>query len=379
MLVAGLVVLGLLFYGAGGWYFSDQLRSDGLTVKYPETNYDVRVVALNGDTITLIEKKGIKPDAELRRVGESGLEWRPNGYGRLGPAIVRSAGGITRRFSLLLGEAPRVGTNVDVNRYVFPPDPAEAFGVTKQDVRYPTPLGSMDAWVVPGSGDTWAVLVHGKGVTERETIRAMKTFIDAQYPVMSIAYRNDPGQPRDASGYYRYGATEWQDLKGAVGYALDHGAKNVVLMGFSTGAAIISSFMEKSGEAAKVAGVIFDSPNLDFGAAVSQGASKRSLPVVGLPVPESLVWVAKRFSELRFGVDFKELDYVERAGMIKVPQLLLHGTDDQTIPIEVSRRLARSSAGSVHLVEFKGAAHVGSWNVDPARYGAEITRFLGTL
>lgn len=59
--------------------------------------------------------------------------------------------------------------------------------------------------------------------------------------------------------------------------------------------------------------------------------------------------------------------------------LVLHGTADKTIPIEVSRRLAESAGPNLRLVEFSEVGHVRSWNVDPARYEQEISQFVSTV
>jgi alpha-beta hydrolase superfamily lysophospholipase len=236
----------------------------------------------------------------------------------------------------------------------------------------------MDAWLIPGTSTIWTILVHGRAAKRTETLRSIKPFIADGSPVLSIAYRNDPGQPQDPTGYYRYGFTEWEDLEGAVRYAKDHGAAGVRLFGFSTGGAIAVSFIGESDLASEVRGIGFDSPNLDFGAAVSQEASNRSLPVVGLPIPESLVSAAKAIAEVRYDFEFDDLDYVPAASKLEVPMLILHGTDDRTIPLEVSRRFAREGGTNLRLVEFRGAAHVQSWNNDPQRYEQEIARFIST-
>ncbi|HEU4868059.1 MAG TPA: peptidase, partial [Actinomycetota bacterium] len=211
-----------------------------------------------------------------------------------------------------------------------------------------------------------------------ETMRPMKPFIEAGLPVLSVAYRNDPGQPRDPSGYYRFGFTEWEDLEGAVRYAKDHGAAGVTLFGMSTGGAIAVSFMEESELASEVKGLGFDSPNLDFGAAISQEASERTLPGLGLPIPKSLVGAAKAIAELRYDIEFDDLDYISEAGELEVPMLVLHGIADKTIPVQVTRRLAETAGPNLRVVEFSEAGHVRSWNVDPARYEQEISRFIST-
>ena len=102
----------------------------------------------------------------------------------------------------------------------------------------------------------------------------MKPFIDAGIPILSITYRNVPGSPtRGPGGPLPVRVPEWEDLKGAVRYAVDNGAAAVLQFGISTGAAIAVSFMSQSDLAPEASG-------LDFGAAVSQeasnGASRRS-------------------------------------------------------------------------------------------------------
>jgi uncharacterized protein len=374
-LLVGLVVLALLFYGAGGWYFAGQIEKDALLVEEegPDPD-DVRVVSVGESSIDLEELPG--GDGQVLEDGLYGLSWN-GGYGRLGKGVTERGGVVTRPFAILDGTPPAEGTGADVSGYAYPDDPAKTFA-SVQNIQYETPLGPMDAWFVPGTSPTWAILIHGRAAGRTETLRAMKPFVDAGSPVLSIAYRNDPGQPQDPTGYYRYGFTEWEDLEGAVRYANDHGAAGVTLFGLSTGAAIAASFMDRSELATEVRGLVFDSPNLDFGAAVGQEASNRSLPVVGLPIPKSLVAAARAIAELRYGIEFDDLDYVPAASRLEVPMLILHGTDDRTIPLEVSRRLAREGGTNLRLVEFRGAAHVQSWNNDPQRYEQEIARFIST-
>lgn len=372
-LLVTLVVLALLFYGAGGWYFAGQIEKDALLVEEegPDTD-DVRVVSVGESSIDLEELPD--GDGQVLEDGLYGVSWN-GGYGRLGKGVTERGGLITRPFSMLDGAPPAAGTGADVSGYAYPDDPAKTF-TSVQDIQYETPLGPMDAWFVPGTLPTWAILIHGRAAGRTETLRAMKPFVDAGSPVLSIAYRNDPGQPQDPTGYYRYGFTEWEDLEGAVRYAKDSGAAGVTLFGLSTGAAIAASFMDRSELATEVRGLVFDSPNLDFGAAVGQEASNRSLPVVGLPIPESLVAAARAIAELRYGIEFDDLDYIDEAGALELPVLVMHGVPDEVIPLEVSRRLAGSAGPNLRLVEFPEAAHVQSWNADPARYELEIARLI---
>ena len=62
--------------------------------------------------------------------------------------------------------------------------------------------------------------------------------------------------------------------------------------------------------------------------------------------------------------------------LLAVPVLTLHGEDDETVPVSVSRELAERRPDIVTYVEFAEAGHVGSWNVDPELYERAIREFL---
>jgi len=118
---------------------------------------------------------------------------------------------------------------------------------------------------------------------------------------------------------------------------------------------------------------------LDFSATVELGASQTTLPVVGLPVPSSLVWTAERIAAMRYGIDWHALDYVSDTSWVKVPMLAVHGVSDPTVPVSVSRRFAAAHPGQVTFDEFPDAAHVEAWNTDRARYEASVSAFLAQV
>jgi uncharacterized protein len=197
-------------------------------------------------------------------------------------------------------------------------------------------------------------------------------------PSLAISYRNDADAPQDASGRYGYGASEWPDLEGAVRYALDHGANDVVLMGSSMGGAVTAAFLEHSSLASRVRRVVLDAPMLDFGATVSYAAAHRTLPVIGT-IPESLTWTAKQIASLRYGVDWGAIDYLDDTSWLKVPTLVFHGADDGRVPVQTSRDFASAHPDVVRLVVVEKADHVESWNWGPAAYDSELRDFLTVL
>jgi uncharacterized protein len=245
-----------------------------------------------------------------------------------------------------------------------------------EEITYSSPLGPMDAWYLPADGTTWVIHVHGKGVTPAEAEPLFGPIQEAGYPQLAITYRNDDLQAQDPSGYYQYGATEWEDVAAAVAYALDNGAENIVLNGYSTGGAHVMSFMYRQ-NLDSVVGVMLDSPNLDFGETVNYNASQRDLPLLPLPVPQTLTAVAKFFTSLRIGVNWQSLDYIEKSeSTLRRPVLVHHGTGDLTVPVSESIELAETHPDLVRLIQVDGADHVGSYDADPAKYVDEVLAFL---
>ncbi|MEA2002031.1 MAG: alpha/beta hydrolase [Actinomycetota bacterium] len=372
-------VLLVLFYGVGGWYFSSELGSDAFVVSESSTEFDLEIIAIDGDEITLRTEVG--SDEDLLREAVFGLAL-PTGRLTVGdPVDSRVEEGFdvaTRQFQIVEGPTPSPGTPADLDSWFYETDPSD-IDLAYDEIRYSSSVGELDAWFVPAESATWAIVIHGKGAQRREGLRILEAINEAGYPTLVITSRNDPGQPLDPSGYHRYGATEWADVEGAVRYAVDSGADDVVLVGLSTGAAHALSFVYQSEAKARVVGAIFDAPNIDFGRTVDFGASQRELPVIGVKLPQSLTTVAKFISSLRYDFDWSQHDFIDRIDEVDFPILVFHGTDDSTVPMDVSIRLHDERPDLVRLIEVEGAAHVQSWNADPAAYRANIVAFLDSI
>ncbi|MEN8113008.1 MAG: hypothetical protein ABFS21_01360, partial [Actinomycetota bacterium] len=282
-IVGGVIVaLVILFHIAGGLYFAGLIRSDGFEPGGPEAYVDATAGPVDDDSITLVV---VDDSSDPFLKGVYGLKW-DGGYGQIGDISSESDSEVVRAFTLIEGDPPAEGTEMDVMGWAWPVDPQRSFGYDFSTVQYDTELGPMEAWIVPAAGDRWAIFVHGKGVDLREGLRTLPSLHEAGMPTMLITYRNDIDQPQDPSGLYRYGQTEWRDLEDAIEFAQGEGAERFILIGDSTGAAVSMAFLEESDLAPLVDGVIFDSPNIDFGQVVDVEASRRSLPVVGLPIPD---------------------------------------------------------------------------------------------
>ncbi len=341
-------------------------------------DYDLTVSALAPGQVTLTAN-GDAPLA-LTQPSSYALMWA-GGSAHVGPVtgVAEGTTTVTRSLTDVTGTPLTVGTQAALDRDWYLGDPATSLGLPFSDVTVDGPLGALPAWYVPAAGSTWAVMIHGKGGLRREFLRTLPLVHDAGMPALVITYRNDMGNAQDPVPQFGYGATEWPDLEAAVDYATGHGAKHVLIYANSMGGAITASYLQHSARSTAVTAVVMDAPSLDFSDAVHLGASKTTLPVVGLPVPDSLTWVAEQFASMRFGIDWGALDYADDPsdpGWARIPILVLHGTADPTSPVTTSERFAAAHPDLVTLHTFPNAAHVESWNTDRTRYESLVAPFL---
>lgn len=290
------------------------------------------------------------------------------GWGHAGPVIDVNGVLAVREFRHGMGGL-RAGDRVRLDSFAFDGDPRTAHGLAFEDARFTSPLGEFPAWFVPGQRDTWAVMTHGKGADRRETLRLLPVLAQLGIPSLAITYRNDEGCPPAPGGLYTYGRDEWEDLEGAVRYALDHGARNILIVGYSMGGAISLAFMGRSSLASRVAALILDAPMIDLSRTVEHGARQSGIPSAVLPI-------SNRIAARRYGFDWHDFDHFGTACGLSVPVLLFHGDADPTVPVATSDALAAARPDIVRYVRLTGVAHVRAWNRDPGNYSQAATGFL---
>ena len=133
------------------------------------------------------------------------------------------------------------------------------------------------------------------------------------------------------------GLTEWRDLEAAARYALAHGARRLVLVGYSMGGSLVAQFMEKSRLADRVDALVLDAPALNWKRILEFNATEMGLPgLLALPVE----WAVGA----RIDADWDSLDALQHTEDFHLPILLFHGTDDDVIPIETSDDFAARAA-----------------------------------
>lgn len=350
-------------------YLARRLRVAGFDPRTDRNSaLDLQVTAISDQTVTLrkaAKAPSIAPDAPGQYLLEGARGW---GYaGR----VIDSNGIIAIREYRHGDGDTRAGDYARLDGFAQPGDPLLAHGMRFDEVTFASPLGEFPAWYLEGRNNTWAILTHGKGADRREALRILPAMVESGFHCLAITYRNDPDVPPAPDGLYSYGRDEWEELDGAVAYALAQGAQDVVLVGYSMGGAITLSFMANSSNAGAVSALVLDAPMTHLEQTVEHGARNAGLPVRFLAI-------SNRVAAWRYRFRWGDFDYLKTLPGLRVPVLLFHGDKDATIPVELSDEVAATRPDIVQYVRVPGADHVRAWNMDPEAYLETVREFVRT-
>lgn len=368
-LVLAVVLVGL---AVGGWYYTDELLP--AAVPGPRAS-NVEVVAIGGDTITLRSVGAPDHDvADLRSDHVVGFQ-HVTGYLQLLGNPTEDDDDVTRQFRVISGTPPAAGERGDVQAHAYPDDPT-TLGHEVEEVTAPGPTGDLPGWRFAGEGETaneWVVLVHGRGATRAETLRAVDIVRETGRSALVVTYRNDPEAPASDDGFGHYGDTEWLDLQAWLTW-LQEGddPASITLYGYSQGGSIVAACLRRCKGTEPITGAVLDSPLLSMQATLELQAAERDIPG---PVIGPLLFATKAVSTMRGGPNFGNLEHVEALAELDLPLLVLHGRDDTSVPFAPSRALADLDPDQVTFVTYDGE-HVRGWNVDPDAYEDEVVAFL---
>ena len=395
-----LIILIFIALGGAGWFFSGVIYEGGLNPDFNDTESigtaedRVSVTKVNNNSIVLnVEEEMWGPLLERGIYGIIGQ----NGDAVVGN-IISTEGTIVERelinISGTIVEGDRIrGTSLvvrdDIGEYkilgtsswsgqasegVY--TPKSVSGLDYETIYYQSDLGEFPAYLT-NDGDVGIVIfVHGfRGDYSREVFAKMRAgeIVDMGYRSMIISYRNDKGLPKDPSGIFQYGTTEWEDIDGAIDKALEL-TDNVVLWGTSGGGGPISSWLGNVGDSSKVKGIIYEAPVINFWESVEVNGAAR------YPwVPKQLFAYFKIFTEIRYGIDFQNMDFTDNVINSDIPALLFHGDDDEWVPVEMSDFIAENRDTNFTYIRYENVGHVTSWNADPDNYVYQLETFLSSL
>lgn len=336
---------------------------------------DTRLVALDtaAQTVTLNRS----PDTALP--GRYGLfVTGSEQYVKLGTVLAEDEETVTRKLLTHIGEGSHLAPAAAFSGWYY--SRPEELHLPFAPELIGSALGPCPAWLFPGDGDhdTWVIQVHGRGTTRAECLRAVPVFHTLGLSTLVVSYRNDGEAPRSRTGTYALGATEWRDVDAAISFARRRGARRIVLMGWSMGGAVVLQTALNSAHADIIAGVVLDSPVVDWRTVLDYQAHMLHLPQ---PIPHLAIealhnsWTS-RAAGSRSPIPFESLDVVARAGELRHPILILHSDDDGFVPSDASHALAEARPDLVELESFDTARHTKLWNYDQERWDGAIRRWM---
>lgn len=384
-----------------GWYFSGLIYESGLNPEFTETES----VGTAEDRVVVesITSKSIKLNVEEEQWGvmlENGI------YGIIGQngdavigKILNTNGNIIERELLQINGSLVTGDRIAGSAGLLLDDktgiykilgtsgwsgqatqgiytPKSVVDIEYEDIFYQSDIGQFPAYLTSSGDDGVVIFVHGfRGDYSREVFAQLraKDLMDMGFRSMIISYRNDRGLPKDPSGIFQYGVSEWKDIDAAIDEARKI-SQNVVLWGISGGGGPVSSWIQNTDDLSKVSGIIYEAPVISFWESVEVNGAAR------FPwLPQGLFSYFKIVTELRYGVDFDSMDFRDAVINSDIPVLLFHGDDDEWVPVEMSDLIAESRNKNFTYIRSENVGHVTSWNADPENYVLQMSVFLSSL
>lgn len=179
----------------------------------------------------------------------------------------------------------------------------------------------------PGSGPT-LLYFHGNGVTIGDQIDVFKRWQSAGFGVLAVEYRgyaDSPGLASEAN-LYADALSAYQFLQ-AQGVPTDR----IVAVGWSLGSTVAAQLASTQ----KLAAAVLLAP-------FSSMSEMASLRFPGLPFDRILTY---------------RLDTRAYVANLACPLLLVHGTDDRTVPYAMTEALYRAATAPRQLMRLEGAGH----------------------
>jgi len=374
--IAAIVIAAALLLAAGATLA--YLVASGRRVVRPGSPHVLDITALPGAV-------SLPASDATRAEGRYGLWYEtPAGeaHALLGRVLDEEGGTVTRRV-----EAG--GASLDAARrgrftgHVFP-DPGAASTAPWTQVEIAAPSGPCPAWVSapPGaSGEAWAIHIHGFGTTRVTALRTLPAASSAGLISLIPSFRGDGEGPPVPGGVSMLGQSEWADLEAAVEYAAGRGARRIILVGWSMGAAAAFHLVERSAHRELFAGLLLVAPVVDWRALIVAGARRAGLPAAA---GRLTAWgLQRRLVDRMIGlpgrIDFAAARRAVESAARQLPILILHAERDPLVPFAASAELAARHPETVRLVPFDGVEHAWEYNQHPEAFDAAIAEWVAAL
>ncbi|WP_295843297.1 S9 family peptidase [uncultured Microbacterium sp.] len=241
--------------------------------------------------------------------------------------------------------------------------------------------GVAEAWEI-GDRDTadgrWTIHVHGLRSSRNGALRSTPAAAAAGWMSLVVSYAGDEECAPADSLPSTLGTREWRDVDDAISYAVDQGAREIVLVAWSMGGTIAMLALEQSAHRDRVTALVLVAPALDWTRVVENAVAGAHLPrsVAGASMRILGSALGARALGLIEGVDAPALNWVDGPRPApRVPTLIVHSLRDPVVPVSGSLAYVKRHP-EAELVAFDATGHCNEANQDPTRFHDAIAGFL---
>ncbi|MCH7842880.1 MAG: alpha/beta fold hydrolase [Chloroflexi bacterium] len=249
-----------------------------------------------------------------------------------------------------------------------------------EDVEFPSRRGdlTLSGWYLPGEDSSpHLIFVHGIGSVRSgdNAVELAARMVGLGYNVLLFDLRGhgSSGGDKVSGGYFE----RW-DVLGAFDYLLGRGVDpgsdgGIGLMGFSMGAA---TSILAAAEEPRITAVVADSPYADASDLIARESARKT------PFPEWLIPIfiptTKLMAKKIYGIDIGALVPERAVAGLGYPILVIHGTEDQRIPLEHGERVAKAADVGSFLWRVPGVDHVDAFLTFPDEYVGRVAEYFGS-
>ncbi len=246
-----------------------------------------------------------------------------------------------------------------------------AYGLKYQEVAFESAVDHIPlrGWYIDSPGDKVIVQLHGRNGTRDSgsALAVAKMLADHNYDVLMFDFR---GHGESGGERYSVGLLEVRDVAGALDYLKTRGVQSVGVLGFSMGAA---TALNAAPDLPAMRAVVADSAFADITLLLEEQLPKET----GLPA-----WFSPGFvlmGKLLYGIDLNDNRPVRAIARLKDrPVLLIHGTNDNLVPVHHAQLLAQADATNPNLSVWiaDGVGHTRAFDDAPVEFRARVLDFF---
>jgi dipeptidyl aminopeptidase/acylaminoacyl peptidase len=256
------------------------------------------------------------------------------------------------------------------HRFVSGATPAQ-LGWAYESISLRTEDGlNLSAWLIPAAAEEGrrraVIVLHGYPFSKGDMI-GVTGFLHADHDLLLLDMRYFGASEGSLT---TLGHHEWRDVAAGVRYLKEREYGSIGVWGISLGASVGLVALEHEIE---IDAIVADSPYSDLHEMTLDYYLR--LPILA-PIMATMTDVLAR---VVIGVAPSDVSPARAAAGSRTPMLLVHGTDDRTIPLQHHERVV-AALGPHHNAQtllIAGAGHGQTYPFDRAGYEARVLEFFG--